>query len=196
MALLVNTHYKLPWIVWSRAYQLEIASGGYIADQTIPHGLPFIPMLFGQWATSSAFNPSYDLGINVPGGGTGGQPLYMCQFWADKTNVHITAMNNSTSTKTFSFRLMAFAPPDYTGEVTPVNYNSPFSFNSHYRYQQILMQGQSSGAVNHNLGYLPQSKVWAIVQDTVLPAMGVLTEMTLNLASTGSFYYHIYKDEF
>lgn len=196
MALLVNTHYKMPWIIWSRTHQFTLAAYGYQPDGLIAHGLPFTPLLFGQWSTNANFNPSYDIHIQVPGGSIGGQPEKACIISADATNIHILAVNNTSSSMTYYLRLMAFAPPNYIGEVTPVNYNSPFSYNSHYRYQQIYMQGQSSGAITHNLGYLPQAKVWGISGGQVVPAIGIITSSTLKMAADGSYYYHIYKDSF
>lgn len=196
MALLVNTHYKLPWIVWSRTYSITVAAGGYIADQTLSHGLAFTPLLLGQWSTSSNFNPSYDLGITIPGGSTGGQPETMCSVSADASAIHFDLINNASVARTFYFKLMAFAPPHYTGQVNPVSYNSPFPFNSHYRYQQLFMQGQSSSTVSHNLGYLPQAKIWGISAGRVIPSIGILTTTTLKSAASGSYYYHVYKDTF
>lgn len=184
----------MPWIVWSRTYSITVPSGGYIADQTLAHGLPFIPLLLGQWSTSSTFNPSYDLGIQIPGGSTGGQPETMCAVNADSTSIHFTIINNASTARTFYFKLMAFAPPGYIGEVTLVEYSSPFRFNSHYRYQQIYMQGQASGTVNHNLGYLPQAKVWTIAGGRIAPFDGIITPTTLRCTYDGQFYYHIYKD--
>lgn len=196
MTLLVNTHYKLPWIVWSRTYSITVPSGGYISDQTLAHGLPFTPLIFGQWSTNSNFNPSYDLGITIPGGSTGGQPETMCLVSADASAIHFDLINNALTTRTFYFKLMGFAPPNYTGQVNPVDYSSPFRFNSHYRYQQLYMHGQSSGTVNHNLGYLPQAKIWGISANRVIPSIGILTTTTLKSAASGSYYYHVYKDAF
>lgn len=197
MALLVNSHYKMPWIIWSRTHQITVAANGYVADDVLAHGLAFIPLILGQWSTSANFSPSYDLGITVPGGSIGGQPETVCETSAAADGIHFTLVNNTNSSRTFYFRLMAFAPPNYTGDVNPVNYNSPFRFNSHYRYQQIYMQGQSSGsAVYHNLGYLPQAKIWGLSGNRVVPAKGILTASTLSMAASGSFYYHIYKDRF
>lgn len=196
MALLVNTHYKLPWIIYARTYSITVESGGFISDQALPHGLGFIPLIFGQWSTSASFNPSYDLGITIPGGSTGGQPETMVSVSADNSALHFTIINNAATARTFYFKLMAFAPPNYRGGVSPVSYSSPFSFNSHYRYQQIYMQGQSSGTVNHNLGYLPQARLWGISGERAVPTMGILTTSTLRSAATGGYYYHIYKDRF
>lgn len=196
MALLVNSHYKMPWIIWSRTHQITVPATGYVADDVLAHNLAFIPLILGQWSTSANFSPSYDLGITVPGGSIGGQPETVCETSAAADGIHFTLVNNTNANRTFYFRLMAFAPPNYTGDVTPVSYNSPFRFNSHYRYQQIYMQGQTSGTVSHNLGYLPQAKIWGLSGNRVVPAKGILTTSTLKMAADGSYYYHIYKDAF
>lgn len=192
--MLVNTHYPLPWIIWKRAHTITVSANSEIYDATIAHGLPFAPLLIGQWSTDANFSPSYDLSVTIPGGSTGGQPETFCQASADSSNVHFTIINNS-SRRTFYFRLMAFAPPNYTGEVSPVDYSSPFRFNSHYRYQQLYLQGSSSGIVAHNFGYLPQAKVWTNQAGRVAPFSGILTNTTLACAAENTpYYYHIYKD--
>lgn len=193
--LLVDSRYHMPWIVWKREYSITVEEYGYINDRALAHGLPFVPLLVGQWSTSASFNPSYDLIVTVPGGSTGGQPETVCSTSADASNVYFTLVNNAGA-RTFYFRLMAFAPPDYTGEVTPAQYNSPFRFNSHYRYQQIYMAGKSTGAaVSHNLGYLPQAKIWTNSGGRVSPFGGILTTSTLKCAADNApFYYYIYKD--
>lgn len=197
MALLVNTRYKIPWIVWKREYSILVASGDEFI-QTYSHGLSFTPLLLGQWSTNANFSPSYDLGVLIPGGSTGGQPETMCSVSASASYIHFDIINNAVTQRTFYLRLMGFAPPDYNGEVAPVEYNSAFRFNSHYRYQQIYMQGRSSGnAIAHNLGYLPQARIWAISGGQVLPAPGILTTSTLSRPYENSdYYYHIYKDAF
>lgn len=193
--MLVNTHYPLPWIVWKKEHSITVNQYGFEADATLAHGLPFTPLLLGQWSTNANFSPSYDLSVGIPGGSTGGQPETYCGISADNTDVHFTIVNNS-SRRTFYFRLMAFAPPDYTGEVTPVEYSSKFRFNSHYRYQQLYLSGYSNGGtVTHNLGYLPQAKLWTSQGGRVAPFGGILTTSALKcMQENVGYYYHVYKD--
>lgn len=199
MALLVNSHYKMPWIVWAWRGQLAVNAYDELV-RTTPHNLPFTPLLFGQWSTDAQFNPSYDLAVTIPGGSPGGQPQTMFSVNARSSGINFDIINNTSASRVFYFKLMGFAPPGYTGEVTPVQYDAAsthgLTFNSRYRYQQIVMSGQSSSVVDHNLGYLPQAKVWSISNGRVLPAMGKLTTTSLSLASGGDFYYHIYKEGF
>lgn len=197
--LLVNSHYKMPWIVWKREYTVSIpASTGYISI-SFPHGLPFTPLLIGSWSNRADFNPSYDVTVTVPGGSTGGQPKYVCQVSADATNVNIMAINNADSNPVCYLRLMAFAPPSYQGEVTPVDYSSSFRYNSKYRYQKIFMAGRTTGPLQHNLGYIPQARIWwGSLSDANYAAPGPCAITAQNLttdSSTIPFYYHIYLDK-
>lgn len=191
--MLVNSHYHSPWIIWSKTHSITVPQWGELPNATLPHGLAFIPLLIGQWSTNANFSPCYDLIINTPGGPTSGQPETYCQVSADATNVRFYIINNA-SQRTFYFKLMAYAPPEYIGQVNPVSYNSPFRFNSHYRYLQIYKEGQASAPVNHGLGYLPQARIWRNNDNVVTPSIGILTTSTLSSSYSGQYYYHIYKD--
>lgn len=195
--LLYNSHYPVPWIIWKRAYSVSVAGNGAMITQSITHGLPFMPLLIGQWSTNPNFSPSYDISVTIPGGGSGGQPETYVGVSATATTVDFQILNNSTSSRTYYFRLMAFAPPNYANDVTPVEYSSPFRFNSKYRYQQLYLSGSASAGatITHGLGYLPQAKVWAISSVRVMPSPGILTTNLLRCAADSSdYYYHIYKD--
>lgn len=197
--LLVDSASPMPWIIYKREFSIVVAPYGEIMNQNLPHGLPFRPLIFGQWSDDANFSPSYDLNVTIPGGGTGGQPETVVNVRADSTNITFNIINNKSTTRTFYFRLMAFAPPDYNGEVNPVDYSSPFRFNSHYRYEQLYMSGLSSDTVSHNLGYLPRAKIWVIdrVTNSVNIGHGILTTTTLKAAyDNTSFYYHIYRGGF
>lgn len=196
--LLVNSHYKMPWIVWKKEYSVSIpASMGYVTT-SFPHGLPFTPLLVGSWSNKANFQPSYDLTVDVPGGSTGGQVPLVCQVSADATNINIMAINNVDSAPVCYLRLMAFAPPDYQGEVTPVDYQSPFRYNSKYRYQKIFMAGKTTGELIHNLGYIPQVRIWqSSLSDSThaVPARcDITTQALTTYSSTIPYWYHIYLD--
>ena len=198
--LLVNSHYKMPWIVWKREYTVSIPASTGCTTVSFPHGLPFTPLLIGSWSNRANFQPSYDLTVDVPGGSTGGQVPLVCQLSADATNVNIMAMNNVDPSPACYLRLMAFAPPDYQGEVTPVDYSSPFRYNSKYRYQKIFMAGRATKEVIHGLGYVPQARVWfSSLSDLnyATPGMADISTQSLSVPDSPNlpFYYHIYLDE-
>lgn len=197
--LTVNSHYKIPWIVWKRELTVALSGGLDYTTMTIEHGLPFIPLLIGQWSLNSNFYPSYDLAIETPGYTGAGQPPVALLAAATPTLVRLTLDNRLTDR--VYVRLMAYAPPGYTGEVIPVEYSSPFRFNSHYRYPKIVASGKGSPnqIINHNLGYIPQAQIWdsSVVNgvETVMPAPGILTTSTLKSTTSASFYYYIFGDK-
>lgn len=198
--LLVDSAYSMPWIVYKREYSLSVARYSEVWNNKLSHNLPFTPLIFGQWSDNADFNPSYDLAISIPGGGTGGNPETMVSVRADATDIVISVINNKAA-RTFYFRLMAFAPPNYTGDIAPVEYGSNFRFNSHYNYQKVFMSGFSptGSPVQHNLGYIPQATIWAYssVTNSVNPAHGMITTTTLDSAyGSTPFYYHIYRGAF
>lgn len=201
--LLVDSDYQTPWIVWESELQYTLSVGDWQVYDT-PHGLPFIPLLFGEWSTNSNFIPSYDSTDTTPGyAGAGQVPLYFgCS--ANSQNVRVTLSNNQTSSTTFYIRLMAFAPPEYTGEITPIEFPTNFRYNSDYRYQKLLASGSVSGSgttgssIAHNLGYMPQCRVWNYLSTTgyIFPSGNAsVTNTSLNTgAYDSSAYYHIYGD--
>lgn len=198
--LAVNSHYKIPWIVWKRELSITVDQYDW-STTTINHGLPFIPLVIGQWSTSPNFQPAWDISVETPNYSGAGQPLMALTFGITSSVIRMVIDNNDVR-KTFYLRLMAYAPPNYTGDVTPVEYNSPFRFNSHYNYPKIVMSGKaaSNTRVTHNLGYIPQAQVWGSMMvngvETVVPGTGIVTETTLSSSTTSdSFYYYIFGDK-
>lgn len=194
--LLVDSHYHMPWIIWKATVQYTLSSGDFGIYQ-INHNLPFTPLIFGSWSTSSNFLPSYDLTDSLPGWSGSGQPPLTMLASAGTSTVAFNLTNNQATSTTFYIRVMGFAPPGYTGEVTPVDYvDADFAYNSQYRYQKIIASGLATGSVAHNLGYLPQAMVWTTSSGSVTPSSdGILTTTTLSLPdSSQQFYYYIYGD--
>lgn len=196
--LTVNSHYKIPWIVWKKEVEVPLGSEDY-AFMTFEHNLPFIPLVIGQWSQNSNFQPSYDVTVETPSYSGAGQPPLALLIAATPTQIRISVDNRLTNT--IYLRLMAYAPPNYTGDVIPVEYDSPFRFNSHYRYPKIVASGKGSAnqSIAHNLGYIPQAQIWdsSIVNgvETVVPAPGILTTSMLRSSTASSFYYYIFGDK-
>lgn len=200
--LLVDSSYETPWIIWANESQHTISRGDWGVYE-IPHGLPFTPLIFGEWSLDANFSTSYDASDMTPNYAGAGQPelAFICS--ADATNLYLDITNNRTTSTTFYVRMMGFAPPEYAGEITPVEYPGNFRFNSQRRYQKLYMAGRVAGGgtsgstITHNLGYLPQARVWTVATTgRVLPAaLSTVTTTTLN---TGAYdtaaYYHIYGD--
>lgn len=217
-----NSDYPMPFMVLFDTYDFSVSAYDY-STQTIAHGLPFTPLLVGQWSTNSNFNPSYDLAIEYPSF-SGGQPPIAIVAGADSTNIYLYMTNNTNSTQTFYFRLSAFVPPNYAGLATAIDDNTPYKFNTDFNYMKIYMAGsqnvpgRSDVVVNHNLGYIPQTRLWRESTsyifgninitspmntqrqpDGILGAKVTASTLTLgNWPAFGSddslFYYHIYAD--
>lgn len=166
---IATTDYPMPFLVYSATTDFVATAQTYIASITIAHGLPFIPLLIGQWSINSSFQPSYDLTFDILGF-AGNLPTVTIQVYADATNVYISWANYTNTDEHIYLRLTAFTPPSYTGLVTAVDDNSPFKFNSDFNYIKIYMAGSLTLAadtdqtINHGLGYLPQCRVWKSVQ--------------------------------
>lgn len=211
MALLVDSRYKIPWIIWKRECQFTIPANFGYEFFSLAHGLPFTPLLLGQWSYSSNFLPSYDLQEPYPGW-IRSTSEYSATVGADATHVRFALSGPYNQSSTLYFRLMAFAPPGYTGEITPVEYpNSKLTFSSAYRYQKIYMSGTTTAnqTIVHNLGYIPQARAWnktsisdgSTTYQIIKPENTWLTATTLKFnqviaLQNETMYYHIYKDGF
>lgn len=222
---ITNTDYPMPFLVYSTTATRSVGGTTYSDYFSFAHGLPFTPLLIGQWSTNANFQPCYDIALEYPNF-SGGQPPVAIVVGADDTSIHISLSNNTGSDVTFYFRLTAFAPPSYTGSVNSVDDNSPFKYNSDFNYMKIVeaneitVPANSARTINHGLGYIPQVRVWNRYEAymggatrTITTAMmtnlnenGLLgarvTDQILELGSYSTFgavdrrfYYHIYADE-
>lgn len=190
---LVNTHYQTPWIIWKTTLNVSVSPHSTVSTP-IPHGLPFIPLLMGQWSESSDFNFAHDIASYTPTNTNESTWVYAT---SDSTNVTVTSLNATNSTKTFYYRLMGLAYPDFNGPVNPIEYPGHFRYNSHYRYQQIYESGVTAQtSVRHNLGYIPQARVWQLSNGVCEPSVATIDNSYLYFPSGDNiqYVYHIYKD--
>lgn len=213
---LFTSDYPMPAIAWDFiGVILNVGpyGTGYV---NVAHNLPFTPLLIGVWSTNDKFEPSYDI-ANYIGDGVLNQDIQLNACGANSTDVYVEAFNMSTTTKSLYFRLLAFAPPDYTGEVPNVPDSTNFHFSTDYNYPKIIKSGSvtinagDTAGISHDLGYIPQVKVWGPdangrLGSTYLmrsPAYmngnygPVITSNALFIGAqySGTYYYHIYGDE-
>lgn len=160
-----TTDYPMPFLVYSATTDFIATQQTYTGDQVINHGLPFLPLLIGQWSTNATFQPSYDISFGFLGF-SGMLPTVTISIYANANDIHILWGNYTDTDYHIYLRLTAFAPPTYTGKVTAVDDGSPFKFNSDFNYMKIYMansitlDGDTERAINHGLGYIPQCRVW------------------------------------
>jgi hypothetical protein len=184
----------------------------------------------GSWSTNNNFQPSYDLAMNIPNY-AGSMPILRCDVGSDSQYIYFNLDNNQTSGDvTFYFRLTAFAPPEYTGDIAPIGVADDLVFNTDYNYFKLIKQpvgpvrvaGGSSTTIAHNLGYIPQCRVWRQAQlyinDNFDSAPAYIADLAnvdnggkllgssidsnnlrlsanTDFAGDASFYYQIYGDE-
>lgn len=214
MKWLADSRYKNPYIVYRNTLDWQVGPDGAIYKK-IEHGLPFIPLLIGQWSLRPDFSPSYDLGVNFIGF-YGPRPEFFVEIGADERFIHFSITNNTQSTLRFYFRLMSFENPDYYGEISRVHFDpSLWRFHSKYNLMKIFARGRvNGGEVRHGLGYIPQVKVWqsGIINDESWRSInvwrpasssamgnrvesGVIVDPEKVKFIGGDFYYYLFKDE-
>ena len=224
---LFSSDYPMPVIVYKLTGNVTVTPSDINKTVTVKHNLGFKPLIMGVWSLASNFTPSQDIANTddwtslVSGDNT---EMISCYVSSDATNVYIEAQNLSLNNKTFYWRLFAYAPPGYTGETPVVADTTNFSFSSEFNYQKLAMSGDtgtiaygSSSTIAHNLGYVPQVRVWQEENGKVTPSRYVFSYnisgyrggpriTSSNLVITNldvidaqeetakKYYYHIYGD--
>ena len=126
----------------------------------IAHNLPFVPLVVGYWSSQSDFSNSHDISYGSAAQESGAAMTVL----ADSNYLYVNT--SAESQVMFHFRIYAYAPNDYSGEVTPITDESTFHFSTDYVYLKVAQEGRVSpnGAVKIdipiNLGYLPIYRVW------------------------------------
>lgn len=149
---LINSDYPMDKIIYFKQY--DNLPGG--ESVSIPHNLPFIPLLFGVWSMNADFSdPRGFAGLYANFG--------YVSISADSTYVHISSVTDSPA----YIRIYAFEPSDSHADIPPTNTMAgEFILNSDYKYsklQQALIVDYNGGvgvSVPHNLGYKPQVMAW------------------------------------
>lgn len=155
---LLNTDYEMDKIVLFK-------EGSFTSTKDITHELPFIPLAFGVWSTSSNFSSVNTIGkiedfTGPPSTYTPPMGVF-CQV--DTTKIHLESRGNSNN-QTIYYRLYAFEPSDSTANVPETSSNSDtFIFNTDYNYSKLMHAGDFTSdnqEYTHNLGYIPQVMAW------------------------------------
>lgn len=224
---LFSSDYPMPVIVYQSASNTTVTPAEIIKTVTIAHNLGFVPLIMGVWATNSNFIPCQDIADTedwtslVSGDNT---EMISCFVSADATNVYIECQNLTNRDISYYWRLFAYAPPGYTGETPKITDTTHFNFNSEFNYQKLAISGDtgtiaygSSSTIAHNLGYVPQVRVWQEENGKVTPSRYVFSYnisgyrggpriTSSNLVITNldvidaqeetakKYYYHIYGD--
>jgi hypothetical protein len=157
-----SSDHKIPCFVWKKEGTV-VNSGGTILGGCVKfaHNLAFVPLLVGYWSLNGDFSNSHD----ISSGRMGNENKGFAAF-ADSTYIYINASVLDNTPTTFFYRLFAYCPPDYYGDVTPITDESKFHFSTDYEYLKIAFEDKivpgSARKVEfqHNLGYIPLYKIW------------------------------------
>ena len=213
---LFSSDYPMPVLVWEKSGSISSIGSYATKAVTINHGLPFTPLLIGVWADNSNFNPSYDIANYLgPANVNGNLELNNCT--ANSSAVKVEGYNGTGSSKTLYYKLLAFAPPDYDGEMPSLYDNTNFMLSTDFNYPKIVKSGVvqlsagGSTTIQHGLGYIPQCKVWGPDDSGNQEALyrmngpnwmngtyGPLIDsdkLTIKGQYAGKYYYYIFGDE-
>lgn len=210
---LLNSDYPTPAFVAKWEGSINVSAYDY-ADTSFAHNLPFLPLVVGQWSLNANFEPAYDIGSQ---NGYFFGVNFNQVAGSNSTDIKFALNNGYGTDQTYYYRLFAFAPSDYNGDVPAIEDSTNYRMNSDFNQPKLFAYGSDNltGAdyvFNHNLGYIPQVRVWIYddLNDLVSPVAnthyqdGSYTRGTLVNTSTMTFkgsnngeriYYHVYADE-
>ena len=153
-----STDYPQPIVAYRGETTITSGSGEQVKVVQIEHKMPFIPLVLGKWSESQDFTTAQDISSIEDVNGTS------IELLVDATYVYIILMKHPSTTVTRYIRLVGFVPPDYDGDVQPLDNDSNFLFDSDYNYIGVSAQGildrSTGGVVGHSLGYIPQCRCW------------------------------------
>ncbi len=183
-----NSNFKTPYIIYKREFSVPCRAGD-IARTSFEHGLPFTPLLIGQWSLNSDFLPSYDLSLSTPNFSQL-RPERVCNIGADESRVYFDLADNLyDGDVVFYFRIMAFAPPEFEGDISEIYQDSGnFISDSRLNYPKVwkFEKVGASAEIEHNFGYIPQVKVWSktsIPIDTNYKTRNVIAPIFTSIAA-------------
>jgi hypothetical protein len=180
---LQNTDYPADQVVYltSGSYVIPGTSTGNI--QTIPHGLPFIPLVGGNFSLTSDFSLTYEYSTGPLTSPINPNAVYdvVANVYADATNVYVSADTPSVGSKTIYYRIYGFQPSTNTSSLTNIaNQGDVFVLQTDYNLTKLYLNDtvqlpDTSGAaaqvnIYHGLGYIPQAQVWIQANGYVHPA--------------------------
>ncbi|MDR1032714.1 MAG: hypothetical protein LBL84_01730 [Candidatus Nomurabacteria bacterium] len=209
---ILNTDYPMDMIIG--LWQGQAIVGGALAPASVPHGLPFAPLIGGVWSLSADFGVVNDLAAfgYQPGGKS------MAVF-SDSTNLMIQGLDGTDFSSTFTafYQLYAFAPAGDDSDLpATATSGNKFVFNSDRNYMKLAMADfvdMTSGSpvsITHGLGFLPSVDVWAEFTDSTIVPMSNDELGDANNTNVGTtqvtfspyfsttlkgYHYRIYADE-
>lgn len=155
---IVHSDYPMDEIVWT-SEGMASSSSMSGTDTVITHGLPFAPLVFGQFSLDgSTWYP-----MNMEGFYTIKMTV---SLFSDKQNVRINVITNRGAV-TIRYRLWAFAAAGEQHKLPRIASANQFRFNTGYNYSKLVkagvwnvVEGNEQVIYAHNLGYIPSVMAW------------------------------------
>lgn len=197
---LANSDYPFDKVVYLKTGSYTVPNNTMGETVTIPHGLPFTPLIGGNWSLMSSFTVAYEYSSGpFPSSALGYLFDTITNVYADATNIYVSADNLNASAKTIYYRIFGFQPSTDESDVPGIaSQGDSFLFNSGYNYTKLYLSGYvdtpaTSGssvnvAVLHDLGYIPQISAWVSNSTYVAPVGSSHTFASTTLASANSSY--------
>lgn len=213
-----SSDYPIPYFVYYKVIPINLDRNQRYDYVDVAHTLGFIPLLSGYWSEYPDFR---ETNVFLPFDLMGTLEV-LFDIRASKDTIHIMTEYTGSTNKTIYVKLWGFAPPDYMGDSSTVIDSSNFMFDTDYGYLGLAKSGyipNGSGltTIPHNLGYVPQCKIWTKYTSQGEEWVNVLVHTTYPFYEGGSMrpvgcwadkdnfyvrtmlndpaYYHIYIGE-
>jgi len=187
---LINTDFSIDQVILLKNQSISIGGG---IDVTIPHGLPFIPLVWFQWSFTSDFSIAYENNTGrFPSGNIGYYFDLQIAIEANSTNIVLRG-NGVLGATTVYVRIFAFQPSTYNVPIAHTSaFSDNFTLNTDYNYMKLITKSVTgliaSGAtltIPHNLGIYPHTLMWLeTTTGTIYPLQSSTPGQSINAELT------------
>ena len=182
--MLVSSDFPLDKVVFMSSGSISVPPFGF-NDVSVPHGLPFIPLVSAVYSTTSDFETTYEYNSGPVQTNTSlpGVFLYDTSDMSTSEHIILRHSNNTASSVTLYYRVYAFMPSTANDLVGfTVTEADDFVMNTDYNYTKLFMSGvtpyssvaNSVEVITHGLGYRPQVSAWQQKPDGVYSVTSAL----------------------
>lgn len=182
---------------------IDVGYGVWNKTISIPHNLPFAPLIRGVWSDDPNFTWANDLSIYSKTRFGNFPDIALTGYRSDSNNIYLDCASGVDVPVTFYVKGILIPPPNFMGDIAEFDTIGEYKFNSDKKYNKLFASGElpvGGGVVNHNLGYAPVCWVFeksphgSLAINKVKVNEQSLIVQTPNGATDNGFYYFIMKD--
>jgi hypothetical protein len=190
-SFLQNSDYPFDKVILLESGSRTLAAATYGAIDYLPHGLPFTPLLGGNWSLTADFAISYEFGMGpFPATAVGQIYDQTADLLTDGTNVQVVMSNYNLSTsKTIYYRVFGLQPSTDNSDIpTVVSSSDGFTLSTDFNNTKVYLDSYydlpggggagSTTTITHNLGYIPQTLAWRAQSTLVYMINGSNVDIT------------------